>query len=173
MNLLPIFAQLTQVQQELRAYALFLTHDESLADDLLQEASIRAMSQINQYQEQNKFLPWMKRIMRNLFYDRMRTKQKFSVQSIDEVDYLEDYVAMDSFNDADNDGYDLSLLMSLLKALPDEKRELFGLYALKGVSYEDMAEIVGVPSGTVKSRLHRIKQELKTAYFKALKNKGK
>ena len=79
MNLLPIFAQLTQVQQELRAYALYLTHDASFADDLLQEASIRAMSQIDQYQEQNKFLPWMKRIMRNMFYDRMRVEQKVSI----------------------------------------------------------------------------------------------
>ncbi|HXK75653.1 MAG TPA: RNA polymerase sigma factor [Bacteroidaceae bacterium] len=173
MNLLPIFAQLTQVQQELRAYALYLTHDASFADDLLQEASIRAMSQIDQYQEQNKFLPWMKRIMRNMFYDRMRAEQKVSIQSLDEIDYLEDYAAMDSFQEPDNEEYDLSLLMSLLKALPDDKRELFGLYALKGVSYEDMAEIVGVPSGTVKSRLHRIKKELKTAYFKALKNTGK
>lgn len=173
MNLLPIFAQLTQVQQELRAYALYLTHDASFADDLLQEASIRAMSQIDQYQEQNKFLPWMKRIMRNLFYDRMRAEQKVSIQSLDEVDYLEDYAAMDSFQESDNEEYDLSLLMSLLKALPEDKRELFGLYALKGVSYEDMAEIVGVPSGTVKSRLHRIKKELKTAYFKGLKNIGK
>ncbi len=173
MNLLPIFAQLTQVQQELRAYALYLTHDASFADDLLQEASIRAMSQIDQYQEQNKFLPWMKRIMRNMFYDRMRAEQKVSIQSLDEVDYLEDYAAMDSFQESDSEEYDLSLLMSLLKALPDDKRELFGLYALKGVSYEDMAEIVGVPSGTVKSRLHRIKKELKTAYFKGLKNTGK
>ena len=43
------------------------------------------------------------------------------------MDYLEDYAAMDSFQESDSEEYDLSLLMSLLKALPDDKRELFGL----------------------------------------------
>jgi RNA polymerase sigma factor (sigma-70 family) len=143
---------LTQCLPRLRRFAHALSRDSADADDLTQATVERALTARRQWQPGTRLDSWLYRIMRNLWIDTARSrvrKGRFeappeSAESIgiDPRPGLEAAV-------------DLQRVMAALEGLPDEQREVVALILIEGFGYREVAEMLGLPIGTVSSRLVR------------------
>jgi RNA polymerase sigma-70 factor (ECF subfamily) len=156
-----------QHQQRLYRYLLFLTADPALAEDLFQETWIRVLERGHQYNASSKFESWLFAIARHLVIDASRRK-KFS--SLDE---LADPDSNRPFEPADEHAESVLQLLvtreneqavqlSLLK-IPAYYREVLLLRFHEELGLEEIADVLSTPLSTVKSRLYRGLQVLKSA----------
>jgi RNA polymerase sigma-70 factor (ECF subfamily) len=141
------------VEQEiprLRRYARALTRSADLADDLVQDTVLRAISKAHLWQTGTNIRAWLFTIMHNQHVNAVRrAAHEHRTVDIDE---------MPSSPAATTDPTASTRLRELERALnrlPDEQREVILLVGLEGMSYERAAEILDVPIGTVRSRLSR------------------
>jgi RNA polymerase sigma-70 factor (ECF subfamily) len=148
--------------------ALRLTHDPDQAQDLVQEAYLRALRYQHSYQTGTNMKAWLFSIMRNLFWDRFKGTRREDV-SLDDVG---DFVLFEKLRDegarpeADVlDKIAASEVVVAIDRLPALHREVVLLVDVEGFSYKDAAETLGVPIGTVMSRLHRARQQLQKSLF--------
>ena len=165
----PAFAEeaLTHLDTLYRG-ALRLTHDPDAAQDLVQEAYLRALRYQHSYQAGTNMKAWLFAIMRNLFWDRFKGSRKEDV-SLDDVG---DFVLYDKLRDegakpeADVlDQIAATEVVAAVDKLPALHREVVLLVDVEGFSYKDAADTLGVPIGTVMSRLHRARQQLQKSLF--------
>jgi len=142
------------------AYRMAGNHAD--AEDLTQEAFIRAFRFFGQYRRELPFDSWLYKIMSNVFIDRLRRRPKAKIRSLDQPIQTDDGEAQ--FDVADpGDGPEAAILSqemdSRIQAALDTLPEVFRLtviYAdIEGLSYEEIAEATGTNIGTVRSRLHR------------------
>ncbi|MGF1609911.1 MAG: sigma-70 family RNA polymerase sigma factor [Kiloniellales bacterium] len=140
----------------LRRYALSLTRDRDAADDLAQDALLRALERQSQFTPGTNLRAWLFAIMHNLFIDQMRraTPLKTSVP-------LDEYRGSHVTAAAQEPWIELKELASALEGLPLEQRSTLLLVGLEGLSYEEAATVTGVAIGTVKSRLSRAREALR------------
>src|SRR5258708_36851143 len=138
--------------------ALRLTHDPDQAQDLVQEAYLRALRYQHSYQAGTIMKAWLFAIMRNLFWDRFKGTRKDDV-SLDDVG---DFVLFEKLRDegarpeADVlDKIAASEVVSAVEKLPALHREGVLLVDVEGFSYKDAAPALGGPIGTVWPRRHR------------------
>ncbi|NHN90142.1 sigma-70 family RNA polymerase sigma factor [Acetobacter conturbans] len=134
---------------ELRAFARFLTRDASRADDLVQEALVRAFASRGQFAADTNLKAWLFTILRNLFYEQAR-RRKREREILDE--YGDQALSLNAHDDASDE---LSDLNNMLWKLPDAQREALMLVGAQGMSYEEAAAICGVTVGTLRSRVFR------------------
>lgn len=152
--------QLIELLPRLRRFALSLTGNLDHADDLVQEACIRALSKASQWQSGTRLDSWMYRIIQNLWFDRLRAAKVRGVSvDIDENTDL-----------AGCDGRDIVEARSMLAAvsrkisdLPMDQQLVVGLVCFDGLSYQEAADSLGLPIGTVMSRLARARSSLHDA----------
>lgn len=145
---------LIAVLPELRGFARFLTRQGASADDLVQEAVVRGLAALPQFQEGTNMRAWMFTILRNAFYEqqrRRRTEDRALAQSFDESE---------AGSPAQDGHLDLSDLHRHLFTLPALLREALVLVGAQGLSYEEAAVICAVPVGTVKARVSRARTQL-------------
>ena len=141
-----------------------LTRDATAAEDLVQETCLRALRGRASFELQEYGIrPWLLRIMHNLHFSRA-TRDKRQPPSV-EQEQLEATAAGEG-NDVplpigagSFEGMDEHLVHAL-DQLPDEYREVMMLWAVEELSYKEIADAVGVPIGTVMSRLHRARKKL-------------
>lgn len=138
----------------LRRYARALTGDSYRADDLVQDTIERALGKWLLWQPGN-LRAWLFTLMHNIFVNQIRRGAN--------IEYRDD----ESFPDApvratQEDGIALRELERALSRLTPEHREVLLLVGLEELSYEDTARVIGVPVGTVMSRLHRARERLRT-----------
>lgn len=140
----------------LRRYAVSLAGNATMADDLVQDCIERALRQSSQLRELPRLGAWLRRILHNLYIDEMRRgRSKGKERDLDELaDHLELSVPA-SERDAVRD---LSKAMSRLSV---EHREILLLVSLEELSYREIAEELGIPQGTVMSRLARARDHLR------------
>ncbi|HLZ66709.1 MAG TPA: sigma-70 family RNA polymerase sigma factor [Aliidongia sp.] len=147
--------------------ARWLVRDASLAEDVVQEAVLRALNYFPSFRGGDA-RPWLLRIVRNVAY-HVLTERKQRAETSFEEGYErsgEDAPALYVPDPADNPEaalakvQDLKQLERALAALPAEQRECVILKELEGFSYKQIAEVTGVPIGTVMSRLSRARQAL-------------
>lgn len=143
-------------QPRLRRMAYSWTHDMDIADDIVQEAMIKAVRYVDNVKDMRAIDGWMFRVLSNCFYDHCR-KQKDTVDIDDCV--LHDEHTPDSNNDRDEM---LTGVRSAVSMLPVKHRQVVTLVDLEGMSYTEVAEALEVPIGTVMSRLNRARQKLRT-----------
>ncbi len=155
--------------------ALRLVRNQADAQDLVQEASLQAFRGFSGFQAGTNFKAWYLRILTNCFYMRHRKKMREpQTVAIDDVEplYLFMRTAHAGLHDRSPDPAEL--LMSRLDtekieramaALPEEYRVVTTLYFMDDLSYEEIAEVVGRPVGTVRSRLHRGRRMLQKALW--------
>jgi RNA polymerase sigma-70 factor, ECF subfamily len=132
------------------------------AEDLTQEAFIRAFRFFGQYRRELPFDSWLYKIMSNVFIDRLRRKPKVKIRSIDQPVTTEDGEAQFDVADSSAGPEDLVLsnemdgrIQAALNTLPEAFR-LTVVYAdIEGLSYEEIADATRTNIGTVRSRLHR------------------
>jgi RNA polymerase sigma-70 factor, ECF subfamily len=141
----------------LRRFALALTGDLDQADDLVQEACMRALSRVGQWQQGTRLDSWMYRIAQNIWLDRMRAR-KVRGEGMG-LDVLETVSGSDGRSVVES-RLDLAAVAAAMTKLPEDQRVLVALVCIDGLSYKEAAEITGAPIGTVMSRLARARREL-------------
>jgi RNA polymerase sigma-70 factor (ECF subfamily) len=148
---------MVELLPRLRRFAVALTGDLDQADDLVQEACMRALSRVEQWQPGTRLDSWMYRIAQNLWLDRMRAKkvrgEQVDVESAEALAGPDGRVVVES-------RLTLNAVSAAMAQLPDEQRLLIALVCIDGLSYKEAAEITETPIGTVMSRLARARREL-------------
>lgn len=162
----------------LRNYAYKMTGNELDADDLLQETYLRAFRFFHKFEKGTNCKAWLFRIMKNLFINNYRKNQK----SPGKVDYEEienffENIKSDKIDSSDLQEKVFSNLLDdtvtvALNSLQDDFKTVIILCDLEGLSYEEIAEFVQCPIGTVRSRLHRARKLLAQKLYKYAKSKG-
>jgi RNA polymerase sigma-70 factor, ECF subfamily len=144
---------------DLRAFARFLVRDRSQADDLVQDAVVRALGALSQFQPGTNFKAWLFTILRNAFYEQIRRRRseraalERSARSM-----AEKTVAAHQETDTE-----LAELQRLIWMLTPVLREALVLVGAQGLSHEEAAAICGVPVGTMKARVSRARVKMAAA----------
>ena len=146
-------AALIDVLPHLRAFARSLTRRREQADDLVNDAVVRALSAAAQFQPGTNFKAWMFTILRNLYYNEGR-KNRATV-SLDEAEAL-----MPSVAPVQQATLEFCDFRRAFWQLGDDHREVLILVGASGLSYEEAAEVCGCAIGTIKSRVSRARAEL-------------
>jgi RNA polymerase sigma-70 factor (ECF subfamily) len=140
----------------LRRYARFLVGDMDRADDLVQECLTRAITKIDSWQPGTNLRAWLFVIIRNCYFNELRRKSRSPI--IDDAD-----TALGSSQSNQEAHMALQEVRRAFLQLSEEHREVLILVAIEGLSYEEAASIMEVPIGTVRSRVSRARQALRTA----------
>jgi len=138
----------------LRRYARAMLGDRAAADDLVQDTLERAWSRLHQWRAGSDMRAWLFGIMHNMRIDQLR-RPGLPTHSIDADDFDVPTRA------TQNDQLELRDVESSLGQLPDEQREVLLLVALEEMSYGEIAIALGIPVGTVMSRLSRGRERLR------------
>ena len=141
----------------LRRYAVALTGSAALADDLVQDSIERALRQSAQLRELQKMPGWLRRILHNLYIDEIRRNRgKGTHQDIADFSDHPDLTvqALDSLSNRD--------FVRAMNALSFEHRQILLLVGLEELSYRSIADELGIPIGTVMSRLARARERLRS-----------
>lgn len=143
-----------------------LTSNRAEAEDLLQETFVRAYRFFHRYDETLPFLSWLYRIMTNIHIDAVRKKARLKTISIDHS--VSDQASVWELPDEQASSEHSALAGQLdepfqlgLKAMNPEFRMAVVLADIEGLSYEEIAEIMDTSVGTVRSRIHRGRKQLK------------
>jgi RNA polymerase sigma-70 factor (ECF subfamily) len=140
----------------LRRFARGLCGDASVADDLVQDCVERALAKSHLYDPARPLRAWLYAVLRNVFVSNWRRDSKFkSAKDIDDLSGFEGAVAADQ-----ESNMSVSLISKALDTLPSQQREVLVLISLEEMSYAQAAEIIGVPIGTIMSRLSRARAHL-------------
>ncbi|ODN72095.1 sigma-70 family RNA polymerase sigma factor [Methylobrevis pamukkalensis] len=138
----------------LRAFAMSLCGKPDLADDLVQEALMKAWAASASFSEGTNLRAWMFTILRNVYFSQLRKKKR----EVEDADGR--HAARLSVSGEQQARLDMSDFQEALGQLPADQREVLTLIGASGFSYEEAAEICGVPVGTIKSRLNRARGRL-------------
>lgn len=144
----------------LKPFAFTLTRDNETAKDLLQETMFRALANKEKYNVGTNIKAWLYTIMRNIFINnyRRRVKQNTIFDSTPN-DFFINYQQATVSNDAEG-SLKLKEIQNALHQLPDIFKNPFMLY-FEGFKYHEIAEALGEPLGTIKSRIHFARKLLK------------
>jgi RNA polymerase sigma-70 factor (ECF subfamily) len=152
-------AELLEAIPFLRAFARTLCHDTEQAEDLAQEALMKAWQCREQFQAGTNLRAWLATILRNRFYSLGR-RRKWQADYDQEI--MERTLVAPDDPEANVELEDVRRALSML---PDFQREALILVGAGGMSYEEVAQIAGCPLGTVKSRVRRARDELQSLLF--------
>ena len=151
-------------------YALRLTRSDKDAEDLLQDTFLRAFRFWGNYQKGTNCKAWLFRVMKNLFLNKV-DKKKRSPDSTS-LDDTEEWYLYSQLKDAGPEAaredpaaiFELKdwteEIQAAIERLPDEFREPLVLFDGEGLSYQEIADLLEVPIGTVRSRLNRARKKL-------------
>ena len=147
------------MQTELHRFALKLTADHEEANDLLQETSLKALDNEDKYTPDTNFKGWMYTIMRNIFINNYRktVRDQTFIDQTDNLFHLN--LPQDSGLESTEGNYDLKEIRRIVNSLPKEYRVPFSMY-VSGFKYREIADKLGLPLGTVKSRIFFTRQRL-------------
>jgi RNA polymerase sigma-70 factor (ECF subfamily) len=148
-------AALASLLPKLRRFAHSLARNAADADDLTQQTAERALKSRSHWQPGTNFDAWAYRILRNLWIDTTRSRQRRNKVFVAEEQGGQ--VGMSGDAEA---CVELHFLMRAMGRLPDEQREAVALVMVEGLTYAQAAEVLEVPIGTLTSRLVRGRQAL-------------
>jgi RNA polymerase sigma-70 factor, ECF subfamily len=147
----------TACQSRLRGFLFKLVTGREAVDDLAQEVWMDVFRALPRLANPDAFLPWFYRIARNRAYQIFRRRGQI-IQALDVQDFN---VAEEQDQTDDFTAEDAQAVHAALDGLSPEHREVLLLRFMEGMSYDDIAVVVGCQVGTVKSRLHHAKQALR------------
>jgi len=145
--------QLISFMPKMRVWALALTRNRAAADDLTQDVATKALVAKDCFIPGTNFSAWVHRIMINHFISSVRSRREFTdIDNMPEVQVAAPH----------EDRTALRELGWALNRLPRDQREALDMIVLQEKSYEDAAEMTGCAIGTLKSRVHRARLQLRT-----------
>lgn len=146
----------------LQRYARALTGDPAWADDLVQDTLERALNRSRLWRPGSNLRAWLLTLLRNLFIDQLRARHDLAVD--DETAPWQSLAAPAT----EIEGLVLRDVQRALYRLPVEQREVLLLVGLEELSYQEAATVLGVPVGTVMSRLARGRKHLRALLSEGL-----
>ena len=159
-------------------FALRLTADHSDAEDLVQDAIVKAYRFFDSYEKGTNAKAWLFRILKNSFINNYRKTQK-NPQTVDfdEVSSYYETVRAERTDTTDLESLIYRNLMddnfsNALAKLPEDFRTVVLLCDVDGFTYEEISNMLDVPIGTIRSRLHRGRNLLKTELYEYAKKRG-
>jgi len=156
----------------LYSFARYITGDQTESKDLVQKTLVRAMDRFDQYEEGTNLRAWLSQIMKNLWIDEYRSRDRRSEREFKYVRATKD-LRWESQKKCcpESEKRDEETLLNkcltdevrtALLSIPEKYREPFLMYTIRDLKYEEIAEEMDCPLGTVRSRLHRAKQLLQS-----------
>jgi RNA polymerase sigma-70 factor (ECF subfamily) len=146
----------------LRRYARALVRDRGEADDLVQEALVRALGHADRFQAGTNLRAWLFTILHNVHVNQLRSRavrpREVSVDTLP-VDMGAESGMVQAAGQVAR--VEVNETLRLLDALPAEQRQVLLLVALEGLKYDEVASLLGVPMGTVMSRLSRAREAVR------------
>lgn len=146
--------EMMSVLPSLRAFAVSLIGRPDAADDLVQEAVMKAWAKQESFQPGTNMKAWLLTILRNEFYSQMRKRGR----EISDSEGI--YTARLATHPQQYGSMDLRDFRSALEKIPPDQREALILVGASGFAYEEAAEICGCSVGTIKSRVSRARSRL-------------
>lgn len=159
--------------------AFRLTRNAADAEDLIQETFLRAYRGFHQFKEGTNLKAWLYRILMNTFINSYRKKQR-EPQTISDEEVEDWYLYSKMAERGAEPSAETSVIESLpdedvqeaLSSLPEQFRVAVLLADVEGFSYKEIADITGVPIGTVMSRLHRGRRALEKRLWDVVRERG-
>jgi RNA polymerase sigma-70 factor, ECF subfamily len=150
----PIRETMLEAVPSLRAFAISLCGNVDRADDLVQEALLRAWANLDSFQPGTNMSAWLFTILRNVYRSEYRKRRR-------EVEDADGSYA-DSLTSLPNQTSNLEMdeFLKALDVLPADQREALILVGASGFSYDEAAQICGCAVGTIKSRVNRARSRL-------------
>ncbi len=139
----------------LRRYARALTGDRARADDLVQDTLERALIKLHLWQSGSDLRAWLFTLMHNVFVNQLRSQPAAATAELD------DEAMQIAVRPTQSDLLEVHDLQTMLLRLPEEQREVLLLVGLEQMTYEEAAGVLGIPMGTVMSRLSRARERLR------------
>ena len=153
-------------------FALQLIGNREDAHDVTQDALIRFLGSLDRFESGRPALPWLRRIVRNAVIDLQRRKNVRRADSLDSDGYEgEALEIVDQDEDAARRAVSQErreIVWNSLGRLPENHREMVVLREYQDLSYQEIADLLEVPIGTVMSRLHRARLELRSRVLEAV-----
>lgn len=165
-----------QYREPIRRYVRSLVRDDGEAEDIAQEAFLRAYQGLSGLKDPDKVSPWLYRIATNLCYDRFRqSSSRPPATSLDgETDATADTPGLQIVDQESprldkviEQGEMSSCVREYLDQLPDDYRAAILLHDVQGLTNPEVAEMLGCSLATAKIRLHRARKKLKEALDRA------
>ncbi|MEX0844688.1 MAG: sigma-70 family RNA polymerase sigma factor [Balneolaceae bacterium] len=159
-------------------FALRLTTDPNDAEDLVQDTIVKAYRFFSSYEKGTNAKAWMFRILKNSFINNYRkTSKKPSQVDYDEVSSYYETIRGESTETSDLESLMFREMMDddlseALSHLPEDFRTVVLLCDVDGYTYEEIANMLDVPIGTIRSRLHRGRNLLKTELLEYARKRG-
>ena len=143
-------------------HAMYLVRDGDAAEDVVQEALIKAYLHIRRYDPERSFSTWVYKIVTNCALDHLRKKRDRSLDDLKEVP-AEEINTLIKQEDAAVRIEQIATLKKAIAGLPSHYQAVINLYYWEEKSYEEIAAIMQKPLGTIKVWLYRAKRQLKEA----------
>ncbi|MGE0517308.1 MAG: RNA polymerase sigma factor [Hyphomicrobiaceae bacterium] len=150
--------ELVALLPRLRRFAFSQTRSMHDADDLVQAAYERALTSLDQFHPGSRLDNWMFTIVRNIWIDNMRAKARRP--EVTSTDLTESIPYQDRITERAEARSDLLVLSKVMMELSSDQLSVLTLVVVNGCTYEEAAEILDVPKGTVMSRLSRARAKL-------------
>ena len=147
-------AELVSLLPRLRRFGRAITRHREDADDLVQIAIERALVRREQWEPGTRMLSWMFKIMNNAWIDEVRARTRR--EQIFAPEEAGEHVGVSPLDDH----LDALAVRKAIDQLNDEQRIAVGLVLVEGLPYKEAAQVLGVPMGTVTSRLARAREQL-------------
>jgi RNA polymerase sigma-70 factor, ECF subfamily len=146
--------QLTDLLPKMRVWATALTRNRTDAEDLVQQVAMKVLMACDSYVPGTNFSAWVHRIMVNQFITNLRRQRECN--GLDQMPEL-------GIRAAQEDQTDLRELNLAFQRLPRDQQEALRLVAVEERSYEEVSDTIGCAIGTLKSRVHRARVQLRSA----------
>lgn len=153
--------ELVALLPRMRRFAYSLTSSMEEAEDVLQSACEKALVSLGQFQPGTRLDSWMFKIIRSVHIDRVRYSSRRPVSSDPEIAETVGYNART--HERLEAQMDLDIIRGEISKLPEEQRTVLALITVDGMSYQEAADTLGVPIGTIMSRLARCRRKLAEA----------
>ena len=146
--------QILEHVPRLRRYARALLGDRYAADDLVQDTLERAWNKFHLWRPGSDLRAWLFAIMHNVFVNQVRGKRNEIERAMEELPVV-------AVRATQSDSLEIADVERSLRELPDEQREVLLLVAIEEMTYDEVSRALGIPIGTVMSRLSRARERMR------------